>query len=98
MAIQRTIVLPVEPHWALEATLEEAHKAYRVISRLAFESKTYARYTLQMLSYRCGEFQRGYLESPEWTIQAAKLLCKRRRRDYRYELHVTVIRDEPQRG
>ena len=46
------------------------------------------------LSYRCGEFQRGYLESPEWTIQAAKLVYKRRRKGYRHELHVTVIREE----
>jgi putative transposase len=46
------------------------------------------------LAYRCGDFQRGYLESPEWTIQAAKLIYKRRRKGYRYELHVTVIREE----
>jgi hypothetical protein len=26
------------------------------------------------LAYRCGDFQRDSLESPEWTIQAAKLI------------------------
>lgn len=176
MAIQRTIVLPVEYHPALDATLREAHKAYRVISKMAFDSRTYARYSLQKLSYsevraattltaqmtcsavrkvaaayksmksnkrlpdepahfdkgcldleggsrgrdfrlypergivsistvegrkklayRCGDFQRSYLESPEWTIQAAKLIHKRRKRGYRHELHVTVIRGEPER-
>lgn len=175
MAIQRTIVLPVGFHPALEATLEEAHKAYRVISEMAFESKTYARCSLQKLSYgevraattltaqmtcsairkvsaayksmksnkrlpdepaefskrcidlqggsrgrdfrlypekgivsistvegrkklayRCGDFQRRYLRSPEWTIQAAKLVYKRRRKGWRYELHVTVVREEPE--
>jgi putative transposase len=173
MAVTRTIVLPVEFNPALEATLDEAHRACRVISEIAFESKTYARYSLQefsyrevraatkltaqmtcsairrvsgayksmnsnerlpdkpaefskrcldleggsrgrdfriypekgivsistvegrkKLAYRCGDFQRRYLESPEWTIQAAKLIYKRRRKGYRYELHVTVIREE----
>lgn len=177
MSIQRTIVLPVEFHPALHATLEEASKAYRVISEMAFESKTYARYALQKLTYgavrsdtkltaqmtcsairkvsgayksmksnkrlpeepavfskrcldleggsrgrdfriykdkgivsistvegrkklayRCGDFQRGYLESPEWTIQAAKLVYKRRKAGYRYELHVTVVGKEPGRN
>ena len=175
MAVQRTIVLPIELHPALATTLEEAYKAYRLISKMAFESKTYARYSLQKLSYaevraattltaqmtcsairkvsgayksiksnkrlpdeparfekrcldlqggsrgrdfrlypdksivsistvegrkklayRCGEFQRGYLESPEWKIQAAKLIHKRRRKGWRYELHVTVVRDQPE--
>jgi hypothetical protein len=177
MAITRTIVLPVEFHPALKATLDEAHKAYRVISEMAFESKTYARYSLQELSYRevraatkltaqmtcsairrvsaayksmksnerlpdkpakfskrcldleggsrgrdfrlypqkgivsistvegrkkltyrCGDFQRGFLESPNnWTIRGAKLLYKRRRNGWRYELHVSVVREEPER-
>lgn len=175
MAIKRTIVLPIQSHPALEATLEEARKAYRLISGLAFESKTYARYSLQTLSYRevraateltaqmtcsairkvsaayrsmksngrlpdeparfdkrcldleggsrgrdfriypekgivsistvegrkklayrCGDFQRRYLESPEWKVQAAKLVYKRRHGGWRYELHVTVVRDEPE--
>ncbi|MDQ3303633.1 MAG: hypothetical protein M3518_09835, partial [Actinomycetota bacterium] len=52
VGVQRTIVLPVEFHPALEATLEEAHRACRVISKMAFESRTYARYALQKLSYR----------------------------------------------
>ncbi len=174
--VQRTIVLPVEFHPALEATLEEAGKAYRMISKMAHQSKIYARYSLQRLaykevraattltaqmtcsairkvsaayksmksskrlpdkaatfskrcldleggsrgrdfrlypeknivsistvegrkklSYRCGDFQRGYLESPEWIIQAAKLVHKRRKAGYRYELHVTVARDETER-
>lgn len=47
------------------------------------------------LSYRCGDFQRAYLESPEWTIQAAKLIYKRRRKEWRYELHVSVVCDKP---
>jgi putative transposase len=46
------------------------------------------------LSYRCGDFQRGYLESPDWKIQSAKLVYKRRRKGWRYEPHVTVIREE----
>jgi hypothetical protein len=46
------------------------------------------------LSYRCGDFPRGYLESPDWKIQSAKLVYKRRRKGWRYELHVTVIREE----
>jgi IS605 OrfB family transposase len=175
VAVQRTIVLPVEPHPALATTLEEAHKAYRLISKVAFESKNYARYSLQKLSYaearaattltaqmtcsairkvssayksmksnkrlpdeparfekrcldleggsrgrdfrlypdkgivsistvdgrkklayRCGGFQRGYLESPDWTVQAAKLIYKRRCKGWRYELHVTVVRDQPE--
>ena len=175
MAVTRTIVLPVEFHPALEATLEEVHKAYRMISETAFESKTYARYALQELSYRevrvatkltaqmtcsairkvsaayksikangrlpdkpaefskrcldleggsrgrdfriypekaiisvstvegrkkltyrCGDFQRGFLESPEWPVQAAKLIYRRRRKGWRYELHVAVVRDEPE--
>lgn len=177
MAITRTVVLPVGFHPALDATLAEASKAYRLISEAAFASKVYARYALQKLvyrevrhttaltaqmacsairkvsgtyksmksnkrlpdtpaefskrcldleggsrgrdfrvypekgivsistvegrkklAYRCGEFQRGYLKSPEWTVQAAKLVHKRRRRSrgWRYELHVTVVRDEPQ--
>jgi putative transposase len=176
MAVTRTIVLPVGFHPALEATLEEAQKAYRMISEMAFESKTYARYALQKLSYqevraattltaqmtcsairrvsgayksmksnerlpdkpaefskrcldleggsrgrdfriypekgivsvstvegrkklayRCGDFQRGFLDSPEWTIQAAKLIYKRRCKGWRYELHVSVVREEPER-
>jgi hypothetical protein len=32
------------------------------------------------LSYSCGDFQRDYLQSPHWTIQAAKLIYKRRRK------------------
>jgi len=36
MAIHRTIILPVEFHPALDATLTEASKAYRVISEMAF--------------------------------------------------------------
>ncbi len=175
MAVTRTVVLPIEFDPALAATLDEIGKAYRTISEMAFESKTYARYALQKLSYhrvratttltaqmtcsairkvsgayrsmksnkrlpdkpaefsnrcldleggsrgrdfrlfpkngivsistvegrkklayRCGDFQRRYLESPEWTIQAAKLVYKRRRRGWRYELHVTVIREEPE--
>jgi hypothetical protein len=51
MALTRTIVLPVEFHPALETTLDEVHRAYRVISEMAFKSKTYARYALQKLSY-----------------------------------------------
>lgn len=177
MAITRTIVLPVEHDPALAATLSEVGKAYRVISEMAYESRTYARYALQKLSYtavrdetrltaqmtcsairkvsgaykslksnkrlpdepaefsgrcidleggsrgrdfriypekgvvsistvdgrkklsyRCGHFQRGFLESPDWTIQAAKLTYKRRCKGYRYELHVTVVRDEPERA
>ena len=39
------------------------------------------------LSYRCGDFQRGYLESPDWKIQSAKLVYKRRRKGWRYGLH-----------
>ena len=175
MAIIRTIVLPVQSDPALKATLTEAYRAYHIVSKMAFESKTYARYSLQKLSYgevraataltaqmtcsairkvsgayksmksnkrlpdkpaefskrcldleggargrdfrlypergvvsistvegrkklsyRCGAFQRGYLESPEWAIQAAKLLYKRRRKGWRYELHVTLIRDQPE--
>lgn len=175
MGIQRTVVLPVKFHPALDATLAEASRAYRVISKMAFESKTYARYSLQKLayqevraattltaqmtcsairkvsgayksmktskrlpeepatfskrcidleggargrdfrlypekgivsistvegrkklSYQCGGFQRRYLESPEWTIQAAKLVHKRRRKGMRYELHVTVVGKEPE--
>jgi putative transposase len=46
------------------------------------------------LAYRCGEFQRRYLESPDWKIQTAKLLYKRRRKGWRYELHVSVVREE----
>lgn len=174
MSVQRTIVLPVEFNSALDATLQEASKAYRVISEAAFESKTYARYALQKLtyetvrsdtaltaqmtcsairkvsgayksmksnkrlpdepavfskrcldleggargrdfrlypdkgivsistvegrkklSYQCGNFQRRYIESPDWTIQAAKLVYKRRRKGWRYELHVTVVGKEP---
>jgi hypothetical protein len=52
MAAQRTIVLPVEFHPVLEATLEEAHKAYRVISEAAFAKKVYTRYALQRLTYQ----------------------------------------------
>ncbi len=48
------------------------------------------------LRYRCGGFQRAYLESPGWTIQAAKLTYKRRNRGYRYELHVTLVGKEPE--
>jgi putative transposase len=175
VAVTRTIVLPVEFDPALAATLEEAYKAYRAISELAFETKTCARYALQKLSYhevrtttmltaqmtcsairkvsaayksmksnkrlpdkpaefskrcldleggsrgrdfriypkkgivsistvegrkklryRCGGFQKSYLESPNWKIQAAKLLYKRRRKGYRYELHVQVVGDEPE--
>jgi putative transposase len=48
------------------------------------------------LPYRCGGFQRRYLESPDWAIQAAKLIYKRRRKGYRYELHVQVVRDKPE--
>jgi putative transposase len=175
MALTRTMVLPVEFHPALEATLDEAHRAYHVISEMAFESKTYARYALQKLSYqevraattltaqmtwsairrvsgayksmksnerlpdkpaefskrcldleggsrgrdfrlypkkgivsvstvegrkklayRCGDFQRRYLESPEWKIRAAKLVYNRRRKGWRYELHVAVVREEPE--
>ncbi len=48
------------------------------------------------LAYRSGDFQRGYLESPDWTIQAAKLIYKRRRQGYRYELHVTVVGKDPE--
>lgn len=175
MSVTRTIVLPIESHPALAATLDEAHKSYRVISEMAFETKTYARYALQKLaygevrdatkltaqmtcsavrkvsaayksmkaggrfpekparfekrcldleggsrgrdfrlypekgivsistvegrkklSYRCGDFQRGYLESPDWKIQAAKLIYKRRKADYRHELHVSVVREEPE--
>ena len=169
------MVLPVESHPALLATLEEAARAYRILSELAFETKTYARYSLhklayhevraataltaqmtasairqvgsayksmksnkrlpdkpaefskrcidleggsrgrdfrlyaekgivsistvqgrKKLSYHCGDFQRSYLESPEWTVQAAKLIYKRRRKGWRYELHVTVTRKEPE--
>jgi hypothetical protein len=46
------------------------------------------------LSYRCGDFQCGYLESPDWKIQSAKVVYKRRRKGWRYELHVTVTREE----
>lgn len=49
------------------------------------------------LAYRCGDFQRGYLESPEWSIQAAKLIYKRRKAGYRYELHVTVVGRKPEK-
>jgi putative transposase len=48
------------------------------------------------LAFRCGDYQRRYLQSPEWTIQAAKLLYKRRRKGWRYELHVAVVRKEPE--
>ena len=48
------------------------------------------------LAFRCGDYQHRYLQSPEWTIQAAKLLYKRRRKGYRYELHVAVVRKEPE--
>jgi putative transposase len=175
VTVKRTIVLPVEFDPALAATLDEVGEAYRMISEIAFESKTYARYSLQKLcyhqvkahteltaqmicsairkvsgayksmktgkrlpgkpamfskrcidleggsrgrdfriypdkgivsistvkgrkklAYRCGDFQRRYLESPDWTIQAAKLIYRRRKPGYRYELHVTVIRDEPE--
>jgi len=41
------------------------------------------------LAYRCGAFQRSYLESPEWSVQAAKLVYKRRRKGWRYELKGT---------
>jgi IS605 OrfB family transposase len=176
VTVKRTIVLPIEFHPALEATLEEAHKAYRVISEVAFAKKVYGRYDLQRLtyrelkartdltaqmicsairkvsgayksmksnkrlpdeparfskrsidleggsrgrdfriypeksivsvstvkgrkklSYRCGRFQRRYLESPVWKVRAARLVHKRRRKGWRYELHVTVTRDEPKR-
>jgi IS605 OrfB family transposase len=176
MAIHRTVILPVEFHPALDATLTEASKAYRVISEVAFQSKTYSRYALQKLTYeavrsdttltaqmtcsairkvsgayksmksskrlpdepaefskrcldleggsrgrdfrlypdkgivsistvegrkklayRCGAFQRSYLESPEWNVQAAKLVYKRRRKGWRYELHVTLMGKEPER-
>lgn len=176
MDVTRTVVLPLESHPALAATLEEASKAHRVISEIAFANKVYARYSLQRLSYeavrnetsltaqmtcsairkvsgayksmksnnkwlpdepavfskrcldleggsrgrdfriypekgivsistvegrkklayRCGDFQSGYLESPEWRIQAAKLIYKRRRKGYRYELHVCVVREAPE--
>lgn len=175
MAVTRTVVLPVKPDPALAATLDEVGEAYRVISKMAYESRTYARYALQKLTYdavraetqltaqmtcsairkvsgayksmksnkrlpdepaefsarcvdleggsrgrdfrlypdkgivsistvegrkklayRCGDFQRGYLESPDWTIQAAKLIYKRRRKGWRYELHVTVEGAEPE--
>ena len=174
MSVQRTVVLPVEFHPALGATLEEATLAYRILSEMAYQTKTYGRYALHKLAYyevraatkltaqmtasairkvsgayksmksnkrlpdkpaefskwcidleggsrgrdfriypdknvvsistvegrkrlpyRCGEFQRSYLESPEWTIQAAKLLYKRRRKSWRYELHITVVREKP---
>jgi putative transposase len=49
------------------------------------------------LSYRCGRFQRSYLESPEWKVQAARLIYKRRKEGYRYELHVQVIGKTPER-
>lgn len=176
MSIMRTVILPVEFHPALEATLEEAARAYRILSETAFKTKTYARYALhklayhevraatmltaqmassairevsgayksmksnkrlpdkaatfskrcldleggnrgrdfrlhpkknivsistvegrKKLAYRCGDFQRGYLESPEWTIRAANLVYKRRRKGWRYELHVAVVRDGPER-
>ncbi len=175
MGIMRTIVLPVDSDPALAATLEEATRAYRILSEIAFKTKTYARYALQKLAYyevraattltaqmtssairtvsgayksmksnkrlpdkpakfekqcidleggsrgrdfrlypekgvvsistvegrkklayRCGDFQPGYLESPEWRIQAAKLIHKRRKAGCRYELHVTVVGDEPE--
>lgn len=175
MGITHTIVLPIEPHPALGRTLNEAGRAYRIISQAAFESGPKCRYALQKrvynhvrsmtkltaqmtcsairkvavayksaksnghkleeparfspnavdleggargrdfrlypeksvvsistvdgrkkLSYRCGEFQRSYLASPEWKVQAAKLLYKRRRKGYRYELHVQILREEPE--
>ena len=49
------------------------------------------------LSYRCGDFQRRYLESPDWKVRAARLVYKRRRKGWRYEFHVSVIREEPER-
>ena len=176
MLVTRTVVLPMEDDPALALTLQEAHRAYRMISEIAHRSKTYARYPLQKMAYaevrattmltaqmtcsairrvsaayksmkssgrlpeeparfskrsleleggsrgrdfrlypekalvsistakgrkkvryRCGSFQRAYLESPHWAILAARLLHKRRRKGWRYELHVTVARDGPER-
>ena len=178
MEAVRTIVLPLQPDPALNATLVEAGKAYRIASMVAFEKGVTTRYALQelvysklrtstrltaqmtcsairkvaaayksmrsngrrrperpakfsgncmdleggsrgrdfrlyperriasistvdgrkKLSYRCGDFQCSYLESPEWKVQAAKLLYKRRKKGCRYELHVQVVRQTPQRN
>jgi putative transposase len=48
------------------------------------------------LSYRCGDFQRGYLESPDWTTCGGEVIYKRRRKGFRYELHVTVVSKSPE--
>lgn len=45
------------------------------------------------ISYRCGPFQRRYLEDPSWKVRSARLLYKRRKRGYRYELHVSLERE-----
>jgi putative transposase len=171
----RTVILPLEPHPAFGETLIEAHRAYRIISKAAFETQTKSRYALQKLvyedvraatkltaqmtcstirkvaaaykaasmggyrldepdrfsgnaidlegsargrdfrlypergivsistvdgrkkrPYRCGRFQRGYLESLDWKVQAAKLMYKRRKKGWRFELHVQVIRESPE--
>jgi putative transposase len=51
----------------------------------------------KQLSYRCGKFQRSFVESPEWKVQAAKLIYKRRKKGWRYELHVQVVRKTRER-
>lgn len=167
----RTIVLPLTFDVALKETLDEAQKAYRQLSRIAFQENITARYALQKrayhevrittkltaqmtcsairrvasayrsmrsnghepkepakfsgrcidleggsrgrdfrlypqkaivsvstvagrkkVSYRCGAFQRRYLESLEWKVRAAKLIHKRRKNGWRYELHVSLVR------
>ncbi len=52
------------------------------------------------ISYRCGSFQRRYLEDSSWRVRSARLLYKRRKSGWRYELHVSLDRqvDPPQAG
>lgn len=51
----------------------------------------------KQLSYRCGKFQRSFVDSPEWKVQAARLIYRRRKKGWRYELHVQVVREIPER-
>ncbi len=45
------------------------------------------------VSYRCGFFQRRYLNDPSWRVRCARLLYKRRKKGWRHELHVSLVQE-----
>lgn len=52
MDITRTVVLPLESHSALGATLEETRKAYGILSKTCFEEGLTSRYKLHHAGYQ----------------------------------------------